>query len=69
VDQNLAMLVVTRALVQSYPTWTDENGTNVEQLSAIAVAALTEHGLLLDPHVDVDLTDVPLSTGVTRDRA
>jgi hypothetical protein len=69
VDQNLAMLVVTRALVQSYPTWTDENGTNVEQLSAIAVAALAEHGLLSEPRVDVDLTDTPLSTGVTRDRA
>ena len=45
-DDTLAMLVVTRALVASYPAWTDEHGTNVEQLAAIAVAALAERGLL-----------------------
>jgi hypothetical protein len=52
VNDSLAMLVVARALVQSYPTWTDEHGTNVEQLAAIAVAALGEHGLLLEPQPD-----------------
>ena len=47
VDDNLALLVVTRALVASYPTWTDEHGTNVEQLAAIAVrGARRTHGLL-----------------------
>jgi hypothetical protein len=46
VDDSLAMLVVARALVASYPTWTDEHGTNVEQLAAIAVKALADHGLL-----------------------
>jgi hypothetical protein len=51
VDDTLALLVVSRALVQSYPDWTDENGTNVEQLAAIAVTALAEHGLLVDPEV------------------
>ncbi len=60
--------------MQSYPTWTDEHGTNVEQLAAIAVAALSEHGLLAEPHVNVDidlnvdLTEAPLSSGITRDR-
>jgi hypothetical protein len=44
--------VVTRALVESYPTWTDEHGTNVDQLAAIAVAALEEHGLLVTPTAD-----------------
>ncbi|MGZ4689429.1 MAG: hypothetical protein ACXVKA_02765 [Acidimicrobiia bacterium] len=51
-DDNLAMLVVARALVASYPTWTDEHGTNVEQLAAIAVSALGEHGLLVEPRPD-----------------
>jgi hypothetical protein len=51
-DDTLALLVVTRALVESYPTWTDEHGTNVEQLAAIAVAALEEHGLLATPTAD-----------------
>jgi hypothetical protein len=55
VDDNLAMLVVARALVQSYPDWTDEHGTNVEQLAEIAVTALAEHGLL----VTVDVTRDP----------
>ena len=48
-DDTLAMLVVARALVASYPTWTDEHGTNVEQLAEIAVTALAEHGLLVEP--------------------
>jgi hypothetical protein len=47
VDDTLALLVVSRALVDSYPTWTDEHGTNVDQLAAIAVGALAEHGLLV----------------------
>jgi hypothetical protein len=51
-DDTLALLVVTRALVESYPSWTDEHGTNVEQLAAIAVAALGEHGLLAPPTDD-----------------
>jgi hypothetical protein len=51
-DDTLALLVVTRALVESYPTWTDEHGTNVDQLAAIAVAALEEHGLLVTPTPD-----------------
>jgi hypothetical protein len=34
------------ALGASYPVWTDENGTNIEQLAAIAVAALEEAGML-----------------------
>ncbi len=51
-DDTLAMLVVARALVASYPTWTDEHGSNVDQLAAIAVAALAEHGLLLEPRPD-----------------
>jgi hypothetical protein len=56
VNDTPALLVVTRALVQSYPSWTDENGTNVEQLAAIAVTALEAEGLL----VTADLTrDVP----------
>ncbi len=46
-DDTLALLVVTRALVESYPSWTDEHGTNVEQLATIAVAALADHGLLV----------------------
>lgn len=54
VDDSLAMLVVTRALVQSYPTWTDEHGTNVEQLAAIAVSALAEQGLLAEPKTTLD---------------
>ena len=51
-DDTLALLVVTRALVESYPSWTDEHGTNVEQLATIAVAALAEHGLLVAPTTD-----------------
>jgi hypothetical protein len=47
VDDTLALLVVSRALVASYPEWTDENGTNVDQLAAIAVRALADHGLLV----------------------
>ncbi|AKL73825.1 hypothetical protein IMCC26256_111551 [Actinobacteria bacterium IMCC26256] len=45
----LAELVVADALVNSYPTWTDENGTNVNQLAEIAVKALAEQGLLTAP--------------------
>jgi hypothetical protein len=52
VNDSLAMLVVSRALVQSYPAWTDEHGTNVEQLAAIAIAALADHGLLLEATPD-----------------
>jgi hypothetical protein len=57
VDDTLALLVVSRALVESYPTWTDENGTNVDQLAAIAVGALAEHGLL----VEVEPEDIRIS--------
>ena len=53
-DDTLALLVVTRALVQSYPTWTDEHGANVVQLAAIAVAALEEQGLLAEPTTTLD---------------
>jgi hypothetical protein len=38
------------ALVASYPNWTDENGTNIEQLAAIAVAALEEAGMIDHDH-------------------
>jgi hypothetical protein len=48
VNDTLALLVVARALVQSYPTWTDEYGANVEQLAEIAVSALAESGLLAE---------------------
>jgi hypothetical protein len=54
VDDTLAMLVVTRALVASYPSWTDEHGTNVEQLAAIAVTALEAQGLLAEPKTSLD---------------
>ncbi len=53
-DNNLALLVVTRALVQSYPTWTDEHGTNVEQLAVIAVSTLAEQGLLAEAKTSLD---------------
>ena len=53
VDHTLAELIVTDALVQSYPFWTDENGTNVEQLARIAIAALAQQGLLA-PAADGD---------------
>ena len=52
VNDTFAILVVARALVQSYPTWTDEHGTNVEQLAVIAVSALAEHSLLAEPQPD-----------------
>jgi hypothetical protein len=42
--------------VQSYPDWTDEHGTNVEQLAEIAVTALAEHGLLVAVDVTRDQT-------------
>lgn len=38
------------ALGASYPAWTDENGTNIEQLAAIAVAALEEAGMIAHDH-------------------
>jgi hypothetical protein len=38
--------VLITALVASYPDWTDENGTNVEQLAAIALGALESAGML-----------------------
>ena len=59
VNDSLALLVVSRALVQSYPVWTDEHGTNVEQLAAIAVAALAEQGLLLEPELEVEVEVEP----------
>jgi hypothetical protein len=55
VNDTLATLVVARALVQSYPTWTDEHGTNVEQLAAIAVTALEAEGLLVTADATRDL--------------
>jgi hypothetical protein len=54
VNDTLAMLVVIRALVASYPGWTDEHGTNVEELAAIAVEALAEHGLLATNEIVLD---------------
>jgi hypothetical protein len=48
VEDTLALLVVTRALVQSYPAWVDESGTNIEQLAEIAVSALGASGLLAE---------------------
>ena len=45
-DDSLATLVVVEALIATYPSWTDENGANVEQLAQIAVRALAAHGLL-----------------------
>ncbi len=45
----LAELVVADALVNSYPTWTDENGTNINQLAEIAIKALAAQGLLMTP--------------------
>jgi hypothetical protein len=59
-DDTRALLVVTRALVASYPTWTDEHGTNVDQLAAIAVEALAEHGLLA--HDEITLEEEPTPT-------
>ncbi len=43
----VATPLVVKALEESYPAWTDEHGTNVEQLAAIAVAVLYEHHLLV----------------------
>lgn len=57
------MLVMARALVASYPTWTDEHGTNVEQLAAIASAALSEHGLLVEPRCVTDPRGISTETG------
>ena len=53
-NDSLALLVVSRALVESYPAWTDEHGTNVEQLAAIAIAALAEHGLLREAELEIE---------------
>jgi hypothetical protein len=63
VDETYALLVVSRALVDSYPTWTDEHGTNVDQLAAIAVKALAEHGLLVQPADDRTAGTTPVPTG------
>jgi hypothetical protein len=63
VDDTLALLIVSRALVDSYPTWTDEHGTNVEQLAAIAVGALAEHGLLVSPADDPTPGPAPVPSG------
>ena len=57
-----AMPLVVEALVQSYPSWTDEHGTNVDQLAAIAVAALYEQGLLVAPEPAAE----PIRPGATR---
>jgi hypothetical protein len=46
---DLTRQVVVDALVASYPSWTDENGTNVEQLAEVAIAALASAGLLCEP--------------------
>jgi hypothetical protein len=46
VDASPAATVVVAALAGSYPDWTDENGTNVEQLARIAVDALIAAGML-----------------------
>ena len=49
----LAELVVADALVNSYPTWTDENGTNINQLAEIAVkAAQTGHMVMSTLHTN-----------------
>ena len=57
-DDTLAMLVVTKELVASYPIWTDEHGTNVEQLAAIAVEALAAHGLLVQDDVGLAVQEL-----------
>ena len=46
---SLAELMVVEALATSYPGWTDEHGTNIEQLAEIAVQTLGDHGLLARP--------------------
>jgi hypothetical protein len=43
-DLTAAEAIVVDALMRSYPAWTDENGTNVEQLARIALRALDAHG-------------------------
>lgn len=53
-DDTLALLIVNQALIRSYPSWTDENGTNTEQLAEIAVRALAEHGLLVEAGLAVE---------------
>jgi len=67
VETTLAELIVADALVRSYPTWTDENGTNVHQLAQIAIRALAEQGLLA-PAADGDRIAVldASGTGATR---
>ena len=61
-DDTLALLIVNQALVRSYPTWTDEHGTNTEQLAEIAVRALAEHGLLVEAGLqgDEERSDQPV---------
>ncbi len=68
VNDTPALLVVTRALVQSYPSWTDENGTNVEQLAAIAVNALAAEGMLVTVDLSADAAGDQVPAGVRRDR-
>lgn len=67
VEFTLAELIVSDALVRSYPTWTDENGTNVHQLAQIAIRALAEQGLLA-PAAEGDRIAVldASGTGATR---
>jgi hypothetical protein len=67
-DDSFAVLVVSQALVESYPAWTDENGTNVEQLAAIAVGALVRHGYPIEPSAD-GIRDTPLGTRSALDPA
>ena len=54
--ETVALLAVSRALVESYPTWSDENGANVDQLAAIVVGALAQGGLLIKSSSDDRVT-------------
>ncbi len=67
----VATPLVVKALEESYPAWTDEHGTNVDQLAAIAVAVLYEHHLLvvLEPtSVRREIDRVPTPFDVTHPR-
>ena len=67
VEFTLAELIVSDALVRSYPTWTDENGTNVAQLAQIAIRALADQGLL-NPAADGDRISVLDASGTGASR-
>ena len=43
-----AEAVIESALTESYPAWTDEHGTNIEQLAAIAARALHATGMIAE---------------------